>query len=70
MTQHSLSCRDTRSGVTITKCCAKTANALPLVKQRIRSLDLGAAIQRAQLIMDQSDSGHITALLDDFNALA
>ncbi len=47
-----------------------SANALPLVKQRIRSLDLGAAIQRAQLIMDQSDSGHITALLDDFNALA
>lgn len=47
-----------------------SANALPLVKQRIRALDLDAATQRARLIMDQSDSGHITALLDDFNALA
>ncbi len=47
-----------------------SANALPLVKQRIRGLDLTAATQRARLIMDQTDSGHITALLDDFNALA
>jgi hypothetical protein len=26
-----------------------------------------AATQRAQIIMDQSDSGRITALIDDFN---
>ena len=44
--------------------------ALPRVKQRIRSLDLLAATRRARMIMDQSDSGRIAALLDDFNALA
>jgi phosphotransferase system enzyme I (PtsI) len=43
---------------------------LPRVKQRIRSLDLGEATRRAGAIMDQSDSGRIAALLDDFNALA
>ena len=44
--------------------------ALPRVKQRIRSLDLLAATRFARTIMDQSDSGRIAALLDDFNALA
>lgn len=44
--------------------------SLPRVKQRIRGLDLVAATRRAALIMDQSDSGRIAALLDDFNALA
>ncbi len=44
--------------------------ALPRVKQRIRSIDLLAATRRARMIMDQSDSGRIAALLDDFNALA
>jgi phosphotransferase system enzyme I (PtsI) len=44
--------------------------ALPRVKQRIRSLDFLAATRRARMIMDQSDSGRIAALLDDFNALA
>jgi phosphotransferase system enzyme I (PtsI) len=44
--------------------------ALPRVKQRIRSLDFLAASRRASMIMDQSDSGRIAALLDDFNALA
>jgi phosphotransferase system enzyme I (PtsI) len=44
--------------------------ALPRVKQRIRSLDILAASRRASMIMDQSDSGRIAALLDDFNALA
>ena len=44
--------------------------ALPRVKQRIRSLDLMAATRRARMIMDQSDSGRIAALLDDFNTLA
>ncbi len=43
---------------------------LPRVKQRIRSLDLGEATRRAGAIMDQSDSGRIAVLLDDFNALA
>ncbi len=43
---------------------------LPRVKQRIRGLDLGEATRRAGAIMDQSDSGRIAALLDDFNALA
>ncbi|MGE4012645.1 MAG: putative PEP-binding protein, partial [Alphaproteobacteria bacterium] len=44
--------------------------ALPRVKQRVRTLDLNAAVRRAGQIMDQTDSGRITALLDDFNALA
>ncbi|MGH7095924.1 MAG: putative PEP-binding protein, partial [Stellaceae bacterium] len=44
--------------------------SIPRVKQRIRSLDSVAATRRARAIMDQSDSGRIAALLDDFNALA
>ena len=44
-----------------------TANALPRVKNRILRLDMQAATQRAQNIMDQADSGRITALIDDFN---
>jgi phosphotransferase system enzyme I (PtsI) len=44
--------------------------SLARVKQRIRSLDMMAATTRAQVIMDQSDSGRIATLLDDFNALA
>jgi phosphotransferase system enzyme I (PtsI) len=46
------------------------ANSLPRVKQRIRAIDLLAAVRCARTIMDQSDSGRIVALLDDFNALA
>ncbi|MFQ6017774.1 MAG: phosphoenolpyruvate--protein phosphotransferase [Kiloniellaceae bacterium] len=42
-------------------------NALPRVKSRILGLDMRAAAQRAQAIMDQFDSGRIAALLDDFN---
>jgi phosphotransferase system enzyme I (PtsI) len=42
---------------------------IPRVKQRIRSLELVAASRRARAIMDQWDSGRITALVDDFNAL-
>ena len=42
----------------------------PRVKQRIRNLDMVAATRRARAIMDQSDSGRIAALLDDFNAIA
>ncbi len=45
-------------------------NALPRVKQRIRSLDYVAAGRFARQVMDQSDSGRIATLLDDFNALA
>jgi phosphotransferase system enzyme I (PtsI) len=43
---------------------------IPRVKQRIRNLDMVAAGRRARAIMDQSDSGRIAALLDDFNAMA
>ncbi len=42
---------------------------IPRVKQRIREMDLVAANRRAQIIMDQMDSGRIAMLLDDFNAL-
>ncbi len=44
-----------------------TTNTLPRVKSRILHLDMQAATRRAQVIMDQADSGRITALLDDFN---
>jgi phosphotransferase system enzyme I (PtsI) len=44
--------------------------ALPRVKQRIRRLDLLGATRCARQIMEQSDSGRIAALLDDFNGLA
>ena len=43
-------------------------NKLPLVKRRIRGLDLRSASRRAQTIMDQSDSARIAELLDEFNA--
>ena len=43
---------------------------IPRVKQRVRSLDTGAAIRRARAIMDQPDAGRIAALLDEFNAAA
>lgn len=42
---------------------------LARVKQRIRSLDLAAAVTRARTIMEQADSARIATLLDDFNAL-
>jgi len=47
-----------------------TVTALPRVKSRILGLDLQGATSRAAVIMDQFDTGRITALLDDFNALA
>lgn len=43
------------------------AYALPRIKSRILKLDMQAATQRAHMIMDQFDSGRISALLDDFN---
>ncbi|MGH6953600.1 MAG: phosphoenolpyruvate--protein phosphotransferase [Alphaproteobacteria bacterium] len=47
-----------------------TASSLPRVTQRVRGIDSLAATQRAHLILEQWDTGRITALLDDFNALA
>ena len=47
-----------------------TPSSIPKVKQRLRGLDALAAATRANLIMDQVDSGRILTLLDDFNALA
>ncbi|HYG85227.1 MAG TPA: phosphoenolpyruvate--protein phosphotransferase [Azospirillum sp.] len=44
--------------------------SIPVVKRRIRTMDLMEATRRARVIMDQSDSGRIAALLDDFNATA
>jgi len=43
---------------------------IPRVKQRIRALDMEAAIRRARAVMDQSDSDRIAALVDEFNAEA
>ncbi len=40
------------------------------VKQRIRSLDIIAASQRARAVMDQVDEGRIASLVDDFNDVA
>ncbi|WP_445376594.1 phosphoenolpyruvate--protein phosphotransferase [Niveispirillum fermenti] len=40
---------------------------LPLVKRRVRGLDLGEATRRADMIMGQTDGDRIAALLDDFN---
>ena len=43
------------------------ASRIPLVKARIREMDLMAATRRARGVMDQSDAGRIAQLLDDFN---
>lgn len=43
---------------------------IPLVKRRIRDLDLIEATRRARIIMDQSDPVRIAVLLDDFNGAA
>ncbi|MCW2244793.1 phosphotransferase system enzyme I (PtsI) [Azospirillum fermentarium] len=47
-----------------------SSNSVPVVKRRLRAMDLIAACRRARVIMDQSDSGRIATLLDDFNATA
>ncbi len=44
-----------------------TVTSLPRVKARVRQIDSQAATRRAMAIMDQHDSGRISALLDDFN---
>jgi phosphotransferase system enzyme I (PtsI) len=46
------------------------AMSIPRVKQRLRGIDLGAARRRAEIVMEQMDSGRIATLIDDFNALA
>ena len=43
------------------------ASAVPRVKHRILKMDMQAATRRAQVIMDQVDSGRIAMLIDDFN---
>lgn len=43
---------------------------IPQVKKRIREMDALAASQRAMQIMEQTDSGRIAMMIDDFNALA
>jgi len=45
-----------------------SASNVPMVKQRIRGMDLVAATRRARVVMDQSDSARIAQLLDGFNA--
>jgi phosphotransferase system enzyme I (PtsI) len=46
-----------------------SAPNLPRIKQRILGLELADAVKRTEQIMEQSDSGVIATLLDDFNAL-
>ncbi len=46
-----------------------SAHSIALVKQRIRGLAMTEAERRARVIMEQTDSGVIAALLDDFNAV-
>jgi phosphotransferase system enzyme I (PtsI) len=41
---------------------------LPLVKERVRRLDIASATHRARTIMDQLDDARIASLIDDFNA--
>jgi phosphotransferase system enzyme I (PtsI) len=43
-----------------------SAGNIPKVKQRILQMDCVAATQRADIIMEQTDSGRIAMLLDDF----
>jgi phosphotransferase system enzyme I (PtsI) len=45
-----------------------SASNIPVVKQRIRSMDLVAATRRARVVMDQSDSSRIAQLIESFNA--
>ena len=47
-----------------------TPTSIPRIKQRIRGINLAEAARRARIIMEQSDSGRIATLLDDFNSLS
>lgn len=46
-----------------------SASNIPRVKQRLIAMDNIAATQRTQIIMEQTDSGRIAMLLDDFEPL-
>lgn len=46
------------------------ANAIPRIKQRIRTLDHRSAASRARMVMETNDTGRITMLLDDLNGVA
>ena len=46
-----------------------SAPNLPRIKQRILGLEMADAEKRTGQIMEQTDSGVIATLLDDFNAL-
>lgn len=41
--------------------------SIPRIKQRLRGIDLIAATNRAQAILDQPDQERVTAMVDDFN---
>ena len=45
-----------------------SASNIPMVKRRIRDLDMIEATHRAQVIMDQFETPKINQLLDEFNA--
>ena len=47
-----------------------TPTSIPKVKERIRAMDSVAAATRANLILEQVDSGQVMTLLEDFNSLA
>jgi phosphotransferase system enzyme I (PtsI) len=44
-----------------------SASNIPMVKQRIRELNMMEATHRAQVIMDQFEASKIGQLLDEFN---
>lgn len=46
-----------------------SANSIPEVKRRVRSLDLMTVSHRARIIMDQSDGARIAQLMDGFDDL-
>jgi phosphotransferase system enzyme I (PtsI) len=54
-------------GLGIRELSMATSN-VPVVKSRIRGINLATASQCAHRIMDQSDTGRIAQILDDFNA--
>lgn len=44
--------------------------SVPVIKQRLRQMDVIEASRRARAIMETNDAGRIAAMLDDLNALA
>lgn len=47
-----------------------TATSIPAVKRRILGIDMSSAVERANLIMRETDPSRIEALLDDVNEAA